>query len=57
MKKTICPFFNYFLAITFLYPLPILASEYSELHCPTIIKVEDSLGNVYNGSGIQGSFY
>ena len=56
MKKQSVHFLIIFLAITFLYPLPILASEYSELHCPTIIKVEDSLGNVYNGSGIQGSF-
>jgi len=44
-----------FLAITIFYPSPTLASEYTELHCPKIIKVEDSMGNV-GTDGISSSF-
>ncbi|MCX6753490.1 MAG: hypothetical protein NTV03_00295 [Candidatus Nomurabacteria bacterium] len=57
MKKKFIIFLIIFLAITVFSPLPIFASEYSESHCPKIIKVEDSLGNVgVNGNGIKGSF-
>lgn len=55
MKKQFTTFLIILFAIVIFSPLPILASEYSELHCPNIIKVEDSLGNVGINS-IYGSF-
>ncbi|MDP3882765.1 MAG: hypothetical protein Q8Q48_01785 [Candidatus Staskawiczbacteria bacterium] len=55
MKKHLIPFSIIFLAIVVFFPLLVLASEYNELHCPKIIQVEDSLGNV-GTNNIRGSF-
>lgn len=58
MKKQFILFLIIFSATMVFSSLPILASEYSESHCPKIIKVEDNLGNVriYNETSYSSSY-